>query len=64
MVECHVSNIRPASYVHVYSSACVSIARNGYVIKYFKKQCLPTSNDSELLDVVTREANKAIENVI
>ena len=32
--------------------------------KYFKKQSLPASNETELPDAVTREANKAVENVI
>ena len=34
------------------------------LLKYFKKQSLPTSNETELPDAVTREANKAVENVI
>ena len=34
------------------------MARNGYIFKYFKKQSLPISNETELPDAVTREANK------
>ena len=34
------------------------------LLKYFKKQSLPTCNEAELPDAVTREANKALENVL
>ena len=34
------------------------------ILRYFKKQSLPTSNEAELPDAVTREANTAVENVL
>ena len=34
------------------------------LFKYFKKQSLPTSNEAELPDAVTREANKAMEKIL
>ena len=34
------------------------------LFKYSKKQSLPTTNETQLPDAVTRKANKAVENVI
>ena len=34
------------------------------LFKYFKEQSLSTSNEAELPDAVTREANKAVESIL
>ena len=34
------------------------------ILRYFRKESLPTSNEAELPDAVTREANKAVENIL
>ena len=34
------------------------------LFKYFKKQSLPTSNQAELPDAVTREVNNAVEKIL
>ena len=34
------------------------------LLKYFKKQSLPTSNEAGLPDTVTREVNNAVEKIL
>ena len=34
------------------------------LFKYFKKQSLPTSNEAELPDAVTKEVNNAVEKIL
>ena len=58
----HGSIIRTS--VDLARASLVTIKRNGYVIKFFKKQSLPSSNEVELPDAVRKEVNSAVQKVL
>ena len=40
------------------------IGKMATLLKYFKKQSLPTSNEARLPDTVTREVNNAVKKML